>query len=88
MHDWLAAIIGGLVVAFIAWLFGINGSSKTIIQGTRVRRTGKWVIIIAVSMLLGGLYWSNTNQVAGYTLAAYGALFFIVGRIVAWFQRM
>ncbi|HVM73920.1 MAG TPA: hypothetical protein VMU13_03540 [Candidatus Paceibacterota bacterium] len=89
MSELLITIIGGLVVAFLAWLFGFSGGkSKVVVQGIRVRRTGKWMMLISAAMILGGLAWASSNQLYGYTLAGYGVLFFIVGKVVAWFQKL
>ena len=89
MNELIITIVGGLVVAFLAWMFGISGGkSKVVVQGIRVRRTGKWIILFSVLMILGGLAWANSSQVYGYTLAGYGVLFFLVGKVVAWFQKL
>jgi len=89
MNELAITIIGGLAVAFIASLFGWGSSRSTVVQGVRVRRSGKIIMIISALMVLGGLTWAgNGSQLYGYTLAGYGALFFLVGKVVAWFQKL
>lgn len=88
MNELLTTIIGGLVVAFIAALLGWSGGRNTVVQGVKVKRTGKIIIIVSVLMILGGLAWADTNQLYGLTLAGYGLIFFIIGKIVAWFQGL
>ncbi len=101
MNQLFITVIGGLIVAAIASWFGFGGSTKvTIHGGHRVKKTGKWIIIISVVMILGGLAWAgsgssakggldfnNTKTLYGLTLAGYGLIFFFVGKVVAWFQR-
>ena len=86
--DLLTSIIAGLVVAFLTGLFGWGSNRQTVIHGVRVRKTGKWIIIVSIAIIFAGLYWSETNKLYGYTLAGYGLLGFVIGRIVAWFQRV
>ncbi len=88
MNELLITVIGGLIVAFVAGIFGMSGNRSTMIQGVKVRKTGKWIILISIAMILGGLYWANSSQLYGYTLAGYGLIFFVIGKIVAWFQRL
>jgi len=102
MSDLIITIIGGLVVIVIASWFGLGGNTKvTVHGGGRVKKTGKWIILISIAMIIGGLAWAGSNSPAqggfdfsqpgtvyGLTLAGYGVLFFIIGKIVAWFQRL
>lgn len=77
------------MVAFVASLFGWGGGRSVVVQGVKVRKSGKIIMIVAAIMILGGLSWAGSGQqLYGYTLAGYGLLFFIVGKIVAWFQKM
>ncbi|TSC59600.1 MAG: hypothetical protein LiPW15_620 [Parcubacteria group bacterium LiPW_15] len=100
MDQLFIQIVGGLIVAALAAWFGFGGTKRVIIHraGPR-RRTGKWIILISVPMIFGGLAWmGNSNPqgfddwikppaVYGFTLAGYGVIFFVIGKIVAWFQR-
>lgn len=89
MNELVITIIGGLAVAFIASLFGWGAGRSTVVQGVKVRKSGKIIMIISALMILGGLAWAgNGNEVYGYTLAGYGVLFFLIGKVVAWFQRL
>lgn len=89
-------IIGGLVVVIIAALFGIGGTTKVVVHGNRSGKAGKWIIIISLVMVFAGLSWhakiAPTKSIfdfndGGSLLFSYGILFFIVGKVVAWFQR-
>ncbi len=89
MNTLLITVVGGLIVAFIASLFGWGGGRSTFVQGVKIRKSGKIIIIISVLMILGGLSWAGSGSpLYGYTLAGYGVLFFIIGKIVAWFQKL
>jgi xanthosine utilization system XapX-like protein len=89
MHELLIAIVAGLVVAFLASLLGLSSSNSTVVHGVRVRKSGKVIIIISVLMILAGLSWAGSGQqLYGYTLAGYGVFFFLIGKVVAWFQRL
>lgn len=100
MDQLLITIIGGVIVAIIATWLGISGSTRVVIEGTHVRKTGKWIILISAVMIFGGLIWMvNSNPqglndcvrppaVYGFTLAGYGLIFFMIGKVVAWFQRL
>jgi hypothetical protein len=54
MSQLLINIIGGLIVIIIAAVFGIGGTTRVVVHGTRTGKTGKWIIIISVLMILGG----------------------------------
>ena len=101
MNGLISTVIGGLLVAIIAAIFGIGGSTKVTIQhGTRTKKTGKWIIIISVIMLIYGASllkkgdptkWgydlNDPSNLYGITIIIYGVIFFVVGRIVGWYQR-
>jgi hypothetical protein len=96
MKDLLFQIIGGLIVVLIAAWLGIGGTTKVVVHGGQVRKTGKWIILISVAMILGGLSWHDklapTKSIFNFNdwgslLFGYGILFLIVGKVVAWFQR-
>jgi hypothetical protein len=85
-------IVGGLAVIILGTWFGIGGTTKVVVQGSKVKKTGKWIIIFSILIILGGLTWAGSNsgpnvKIYGLTLAGYGVLFYSVGKIVAWFQR-
>lgn len=96
MNQLFINIIGGLVVVIVAAWFGIGGTTKVVVHGGRAGSAGKWIIIISVVMVFAGLSWHDkiapTRNIfnfsdGGSLLFGYGILFFIVGKIVAWFQR-
>jgi len=100
MKELLFTIIGGVIVAIIVSWFGIGGTKHVSVHGSPIRKTGKWIIFFSVLMILGGLAWAGSNSPSqggfdwdkpgtlyGLTLAGYGVIAFIVGKIVAWFQR-
>jgi hypothetical protein len=83
-------LIGIIVTALTAW-FGIGGTTRVVVHGTKVRRSGKWIIFLSVIAIIAGLSWAGSdpmNQTYGYTLAGYGVLAYITGRIIAWFQKL
>jgi hypothetical protein len=101
MSELFITVVGGLIVLiFGAWL-GLGGSTKVRVEGGhKVKKTGKLLILISALMIIGGLAWAGSNAPAqggidlyipgmlyGVTLAGYGVLLLIVGKIVAWWQR-
>lgn len=97
MNQLLINVIGGVAVIIIAALFGIGGTTRVVVHGTHARKTGKWIIIISVVMILVGasLAGKNPSHTGGLNfndpgtlLMGYGVLFFVVGKIVAWYQRL
>lgn len=100
MDQLLMQVVGGVIVAIIAGCFGIGGTTRVISHGTKIRRTGKWIILISVVMIFAGLAWMGNGNpqsmddwfkppaVYGFTLALYGFLFFFIGKVVAWFQKI
>lgn len=99
MSSLFIQIIAGLIVVVLAAWFGIGGTTRVVVHGGRTRKTGKWIILISVAMIFGGLSWmGSTNPqglsdwlkppaVYGFTLAGYGVIFLVIGKVVAWFQR-
>lgn len=101
MSQLAVTVVGGLLVAIIAAWFGIGGTTKVAVHGGyKPKKTGKWIVIISVLMILGGLAWTGSGSptqggfdlnrpqtLYGLTLAGYGLIFFFVGKIVVWFQR-
>jgi hypothetical protein len=91
MSQLIFTIIGGVITAVVVSWFGIGGTKRVVVHGTKVRRSGKWIIFFSVIAIIAGLSWAGSdpiNQTYGYTLAGYGALAYITGRIIAWFQKM
>jgi hypothetical protein len=91
----LANVIGAIVIA----AFGI-GSVKVIVNGVRARKTGKKMVLFSWVMMLGGIAWADKysppqggfdfNQpgtMFGITIALYGVLLFLIGLVVAWYQK-
>ena len=101
MNQLVITVVGGLIVLILGAWFGLSGSTKVRVEGGhKVKKTGKLLILISVLMILGGLAWAGSNAPAqggvdlnipgmlyGFTLAGYGVLLFIVGKIVAWWQK-
>jgi len=100
MGQLIITIIGGLAVMFIASLLGISEKMTITVQGGKIRKTGKWVIILSILMILFGLYLCSQNPlkeggydmnkiktVYGLTLIGYGVIIFGIGKFIAWFQR-
>lgn len=101
MSQLLINIVAGLVVLILGTWLGLGGSTRVKIEGGhKVRKTGKLIIFVSVLMILGGLAWAGSNAPAqggvdlsrsgmlyGFTLAGYGVLLLIVGKVVAWWQR-
>lgn len=101
MSDLIITVVGGLLVIIIASLIGLGKNTKvTVSGGGKVKRTGKWIILISITMILGGFAWAGSNSptqggfdfskpgtIYGLTLAGYGLLFYFVGKVTAWFQR-
>ncbi len=100
MTQLLITVTGGIIVAVIVAWFGIGGTKHITVHGSPVRKTGKWIIFFSVIMIIAGLAWAGHNSppeggfdfnkpgtVYGITLACYGLIGFIIGWIVAWFQR-
>ena len=100
MEQLIYTVIGGVLVTLITAKLGIEGTKRVVVNGSPVRKTGKWIIVFSVIMMIGGLAWAGSNSptqggfdfskpgtIYGLTLASYGVLAFIIGRIVAWFQK-
>jgi hypothetical protein len=93
MNELFIQVVGGVLVIVIASLFGFGGGSTHVVVGGKVKKTGKWIIIISVVMILIGASMNgekgiNPNELtAGTLIMIYGVIFFFVGKFVAWFQR-
>lgn len=91
MSQLFYTILGGVITAIIVAIFGIGGTTRVVVHGTKINRSGKWIMFFSVIMIFGGLAWagsSTSSQIYGYTLAGYGVIAFIVGKIVAFFQKL
>lgn len=99
MENFVITVAGGLTVLVLAKLLGLSGGSKfhVVTHGaTKVKKTGKWMMVVGALMIIGGLalagYQINSSdplslyQYMGYTITGYGLLIHIVGRVVSWFQ--
>ncbi len=94
MSNLVITIIGGLIVAILASWLGLGGSTTVRIRsGVRTSRTGKNIMIFSIIIILGGLIWaSKTTQpsgtfTAGHGLAICGVFIFLIGKLIAWYQR-
>ncbi|HTX87122.1 MAG TPA: hypothetical protein VMC41_03615 [Candidatus Nanoarchaeia archaeon] len=113
MNNLIVNIIGGVIVAVLVSWLGIGrgrssdvpgtsrGRSSTIvIQSPKARKTGKWIIIISVILIIWGIMLfgnsasqgaainlSKPNAIYGLGLLEIGGVLFIIGKIIAWFQR-
>ncbi len=97
----LITVVGGLLVTIIAAWLGLGGTTKVTIRGGgKIKKTGKWIILISVVMFFVGLslcrksdptQWgfdlNIPSTLYGVTIILYSGLFFLVGKVVAWFQR-
>ena len=101
MEQLIYTVIGGVLIAIISTILGIGGTKRVVIHGNPVRKTGKWIIIVSILMIFGGLAWAGSNSptqggfdfskpgtIYGLTLTGYGVLAFIIGKIIAWFQKI
>ena len=103
MSNFVVTIISGIIVAIIVSWLGIGESKKQVIMsgGVKVRKTGKLIIIISVIIIIWGmlLLGNNSNPTAimdmtnrqtanGLLLMFLGTILLIIGKIVAWFQRI
>lgn len=96
MNQLIINVIGGVIVGIILTIVGVNRKSKVIVRGTRIRRTGKWIIIFSTIAILLGLIWASKSGYSfdkpqtlyGFTLSAYGVIGLVIGKIVAWFQKL
>ena len=103
MTDFIIEIIVGVIVTIVVAQLGI-GVIKTKVVHThevKIKKTGKWIILISVAMIFFGLVAisNNHNPEAGFenenlkfwigfAFLGYGIVLFIIGKIVAWFQRL
>ena len=99
MSQLLVTVVGGLIVAILIACFGI-GSTKVIIQGSKLSKTGKKIILTSVVMIIlgvillgqhplprGGYDLTQNSTIYGIALLVSGFLLFIIGRAVAWYQK-
>lgn len=93
MSDLMIQVIAGVIVAIIVSLVGIGHRVK-ISHGNTSPKTGKKIMILSVVAIFVGAYYGgqngwdmeSTQSVIGATIAGYGFLFFIIGKVVAWYQ--
>lgn len=100
MKQLIITVIGGVLIAVITTFFGIGKTTQVVVGGNRVKKTGKWIIIVSALMIFSGFYIVGYNTppqggidfnkpgiIYGLTLAGYGLMALLIGRIVAWFQQ-
>ena len=101
MSELIIQIISGVIAAMLIAWFGIGKNKTTVIQtqGIKVNKTGKWMMIIGVIMVIWGiiLFGSIDHSLAGaknpnefYFLAlmVFGGLIFAIGKFINWFQKL
>ena len=87
-----------IIAAFIIYWLGIGGSKTVItIEGTRVTKTWKVLIVIGWIMFVGGglycLSWAsvsgfnNPKTGIGFSLAFVGLIILFIGKFGAWWNR-
>ena len=99
MSQLIATIVGGLIVAILISWFGI-GSTKVVVQGSKLSKTGKKIILTSVVMIIlgvillgqhplprGGLDLTQGSTLIGIALGECGFLLLIIGKVVVWYQR-
>jgi len=102
MSNFVVTIIGGVVVAaLVSWLgIGKNKAQVVIVNGSKVKKSGKWIIIISSVIIIWGFLLLGNNSdptaeinlinrqtVYGFSLILWGGVLFIVGKIIVWFQK-
>ncbi|OGF19336.1 hypothetical protein A3I35_03045 [Candidatus Falkowbacteria bacterium RIFCSPLOWO2_02_FULL_45_15] len=99
----IVTIISGLVVAAMIYWFGIGGGKTSVvqIQGAKIRKTGKWIILISALIIALGIKllvdsvspgekidYSNMDSIYAFGVFSLGVMLFIAGKVITWFQRM
>lgn len=93
MNEFFSQIAIGIIVAIILGWLGFGGSKKVIVNNSKSHKLGKWIMIISVIIMIIGLNWAGKqsptiNTIApGYSVAILGGFFFLIGKVIAWFQR-
>jgi len=100
MDNLICTIIGGVVVAIIVGIIGINTNRVVISYGEKRKKTGRWIVFLSWCAILGGLAWAGSNaptqggidlnipqMLYGLTLAGYGLIALIIGKVVKYFQN-
>jgi hypothetical protein len=99
MKEIMITVVGTTLAAVaINWLN--IGTTKISVSGHRQGKAGKRMIILSILMIVGGIFWTtkysgpsgglnfeDSHTWYGVTLTLYGVLLFLVGRIIAWYQR-
>ena len=87
MTDILKMVAGGVIVAIIVAILGLSTHKVVVTNGEKKKKTGRWIIFVAWCAILGGLSWAgNGSQLYGFTLAGYGLIALVVGKVVKFFQ--
>ncbi len=93
MDSLFSQIISGIIVAIILGWLGFGGTKRVVIHNEgRVRKTGKWIMIISGIAIFIGLAWAgssnSTSWQPGHSLALLAFFVFLLGKLIAWFQRL
>lgn len=89
------------MAALVSWLgIGKNKSQVVVVHGSKVKKSGKWIIIISSIIIIWGFLLLGNNSaptaeinlinrqtVYGFSLIFWGGVLFIVGKIIVWFQK-
>ena len=95
MKELAITVVGGILVIVIASALGIGKSTVTIKNSHGSSKLGKWLILLGVLMIIGGIAWAGNHPIpqgstftnTGHNIAIWGGLFFVVGWIINWFQK-
>jgi hypothetical protein len=92
----IITVVGGLVL----YAFGVGRGKTSVVkvQGVKVRKTGKWVMLVSAVIVILGLALAgksigpggemNSDGLLWFGISLFGIMSFIIGKIVAWFQRI
>jgi hypothetical protein len=93
-------IIGGVIVAIIVAILGINSTKVVVSHGSVKKKTGRWIIFLSWCAIIVGILWignsstlhsggidlNNHNTLYGLTLLMWGVIALVVGKIIKYFQ--
>jgi len=94
MDELFKQIFIGIIVAIIVGWLGFGGKKKVIVQGTgKIRKTGKWIMLISGIFIFIGLIWVSNDPTykgwhPGYSLSIISFMFFLLGKLIAWWQKV
>lgn len=100
MKDLIYPIITGVVVLLIGSWFNIGNTHNIQVRSGKVRKTGKWIMIISVAMAFaglvlisqnsppqGGIDFHNWKSGLGLLAIISGIIGYFIGKFIAWFQK-